>query len=91
MGTVNRITNAIAIQRQLGSGVRLPRVGVVIHHLIMRRRVQSDLPHGVHAVGALHGHFYNSHPQPQDIEGHVADARDLITNLFTLYENHANP
>ena len=33
-GTVNRITNATAIQHGLGSGSQLPRLGVVIHHLI---------------------------------------------------------
>ena len=89
-GTVNRITNAIAIQHQLGDGTRLPRVGSVIHHLVRAHQVQLDLQHGVHAVGALHGHFYNSHLRPQDVEGHVVETQGFIANLLDLYDNHAN-
>ena len=87
-GTANRITNAIAIQHRLGGGNRLPRIGVVIHHLIARHQAALGLQHGTHAVGTLHGHFYNSHLQPQDIKGHVVDARLFITDLLRIYGSH---
>lgn len=89
-GTVNRISNAIAIQHLLGDGNSLPRVGAVIHHLIRGHQVPLNLQHGVHVVGALHGHFYNSHLQSEDIDGHVADARAFIADLLDLYDNHGN-
>jgi hypothetical protein len=90
-GTVNRITNAIAIQHGLGSGSQLPRLGVVVHHLIRNHQVELDLQHGTHAVGVFHGHFYNSHLDPADLDGHVADARQLIDDLFDLYDQHRQP
>ena len=89
-GAANRITNAIAIQHRLGSGIRLPRLGSVVFHLVNSHQIELNLRQGTEAIGALHGHFYNSHMAPQDIPGRVADTQALIANLLGIYERHEN-
>ena len=89
-GAANRITNAIAIQHRLGQGSRLPRFGSVMHHVINDHQIELNLRQGIEAIGALHGHFYNSHMAPQDIPGRVADTQALIADLFGIYERHGS-
>lgn len=88
MGVANRITNAIAIQHRLGQGSRLPRFGSVIHHIVNDHKIELNLRQGTEAVGALHGHFYNSHIHPLDLAGRVANTQTLIANLLDIYDNH---
>ena len=87
-GAANRVTNAIAIQHGLGTGVQLPRLGSVIHHLVNRHQIELNLRRGTEAIGALHGHFYNSHLAPEDLPGRVGDAQTLIADLLDVYRLH---
>lgn len=84
-GTVNRVSNAIALQRRLGSGDRLPRLGAVLYHLGASYQITADLRRGQVAASALHGHFYNSHLEPEDFAQHVADTQTLISDLLQIY------
>ena len=88
-GAANRVTNAIAIQHQLGRGNRLPRLGSVVHHhLIYDHQIELNLRRGTEAVGALHGHFYNSHLAHQDLPGRVALTQTLFADLIDIYDRH---
>ena len=90
-GAANRVTNAIAIQHHLGRGNRLPRLGSVVHHLIYDHQIELNLRRGTEAVGALHGHFYNSHLARQDLPRRVANTQALFANLLDIYDSHVNP
>ena len=89
-GAANRVTKAISLQHELGSGHRLPRFGSVIHHIINDHQIELNLQQGVEAIGALHGHFYNSHLEPDALTRHVADAQTLIDNLLDIYDRHGS-
>ena len=90
-GAVNRIINAIAIQHRLVVSERLPRRGVVLHHLISRHIADQQtvqmVERGMDDVGALHGHFYNSHLTPAEVAIRFADARVFIPYLTALYHS----
>jgi hypothetical protein len=90
-GTVNRITNALAIHHNLAAGSRMPRGGSVIHHLVNHHNAGAELQDNWLSAGALHGHFYNSHLEPADLEDHVTDAQALIAELRNLYNGCADP
>ena len=90
-GAANRVSNAIALQHRLGSGHRLPRLGVVLHHLAVDHQVAEDLESGQAAASALHGHFYNGHLEPDALTRHVADTQRLIADLMDIYNRHGSP
>lgn len=87
-GAVNRVANAIALQHELGSGNRLPRLGAVLHHLATNHHIAEDLRSGQVAASALHGHFYSSHLEPDDLTSHVANTQMLIADLIDIYNRH---
>ena len=89
-GAANRIANALALQHGWASGNRLPRLGVVLHRLAINHHTATDLQSGQAAASALHGHFYNSHLDAADLEGHVANAQTLIAELLALYNQHGH-
>ena len=78
------------MQHRLGSGNRLPRLGAVLHHLINNHQIELNLRLGAQSVGILHGHFYNSHLRPQDVEVHIAQTQRFIANLLDVYEHHSS-
>lgn len=80
-GAVNRLANALAIQHGLAVGDRMPRGGSVIHHLVYNHNASAALQDNWSSAGALHGHFYNSHLAPLELNGYVLDTRSLITEL----------
>ena len=88
-GAVNRIINAIAIQQGLAGSERLPRRGVVLHHLttldIADQQTNRVIRIGMDVAGELHGHFYNSHLSPDEVAEQVADAWVFIAYLTGLY------
>ena len=90
-GAVNRILNAIAIQQGLAENGRLPRRGVVTHHLTSRHIADQQtvmmIERGMHSVRTLHGHFYNSHLAPDEVAIRVAAARVFIADLIGLYHS----
>ena len=90
-GAVNRIINAIAIQQGLAVSGRLPRRGVVLHHLTSGRIVDQQtarmIERGMYDVRSLHGHFYNSHLVPADLVIRVAAARVFIADLIGVYHS----
>lgn len=90
-GAVNRIINAIAIQHRLVVSERLPRRGVVMHHLTSRHIADQQtvqmVERGMDDVGALHGHFYNSHLAPAVVAARFADARVFIADLIGVYHS----
>ena len=90
-GAANRVTNAIAIQHELGSGNRLPRLGVVIYHLLNNHQGGANLRHGLQAAGILHGYFYNSHLTPDALVGYVADTQTFVADLLDLYDRYRSP
>ena len=87
-GAVNRVLNAIALQRRLDSDGKLPRRGAVIYYLVSGGLVDPNIQHGMHAAGDLHGHFYNSHLDQNGVAARVADTRTLIAELLNLYQQH---
>ena len=87
-GTANRVSNAIALQHRLGSGDSLPRLGAVLYHLAANHQITGDLRRGQVAASALHGHFYNSHLEPDDFARHVNDTQTLITDLLRVHRQH---
>ena len=89
-GTANRVANAIAIQHELGSDNSLPRLRAVVHHLSNNHQIGLNLREGARAAGLLHGHFYNSHLEPDDFAKYVADAQTLIANLIDIYNRHGS-
>ena len=89
-GAANRVTNAIAMQHHLGRGNRLPRLGSVVHHLIYDHQIELNLRRGTEAVGALHGHFYNSHLAHQDLPRRVALTQTLFADLLDIYHRRGN-
>ncbi len=89
-GAANRVTNTIAIQRRLGRGNQLPRPGSVVHHLIYDHQIELNLRRGTEAVGALHGHFYNSHLAHQDLPGRVELTQRLFADLIDIYNGHGS-
>ena len=87
-GAVNRVAKALALQHGWARENRLPRLGVVLHHLAVNHHTTTDLRRGQAAANALHGHFYNSHLEPDDLHGYTADTQTLIADLLTLYNRH---
>ena len=87
-GAVNRVLNAIALQRRLDSDGQLPRRGAVIHHLVSGGLAEPNIQHRMYSVRALHGHFYNSHLGPESVSERIADTKSLIADLLNLYHQH---
>lgn len=87
-GAVNRVLNAIALQRRLDSEGQLPRRGAVIHHLVSGGLAEPNIQHRMYSARALHGHFYNSHLGPESVSERIADTKSLIADLLHLYHQH---
>ncbi len=83
-GTVNRITNALALQHELAYGNSYPRGGRVISHLVTHHCNDAELQDNWLSASALHGHFYTSHLEPANLAGHVQDTQNLIDELLKL-------
>ena len=90
-GAVNRIINAIAIQQGLAGSGRLPRRGVVLHHLasqqITDQQTNRMIQIGMDAVSDLHGHFYNSQLTLDEVAVKVAAVRVFIADLIGVYHS----
>lgn len=85
-GAVNRVLNAIALQRRLDSDGKLPRRGAVLHYLVSGGVLGGDAQWGIYAAGQLHGHFYNSHLTPDGVAVRVAETRAFIADLIGVYD-----